>query len=157
MSNLDDFDDAFSDLGPAATVAPSTTTLPAGSSADEFDFDEDAFSFRPDFDAPQSSTGATSPPASAAAFDESFADFDSSFEPATGKAEGGAFTDSPAGFSFVSFCFFSSYLSRASLNFGCCGRTTRLARRRRRATWPTRPGRLAQRVHRRRWMMTLMA
>ncbi|ORY88628.1 hypothetical protein BCR35DRAFT_350864 [Leucosporidium creatinivorum] len=106
-SATDDFDSAFADLGPSAPVVPAQSDLGASTSSavpnadfdDAFDFDD---SFKADFDEPPTVvSGPTSP--SASAFDESFANFDSSFAPAasvSGTEEGARRQDSTGGFSF---------------------------------------------------------
>ncbi|SCZ96092.1 BZ3500_MvSof-1268-A1-R1_Chr8-1g09998 [Microbotryum saponariae] len=102
-SGTDDFDEAFSDLGPAVPVettsAPSVPSVAAPAHG-EFDFDDEAFDFKPDSPetSPSKSVAGTDP-----AFEDSFASFDSAFDDAP-KAEtttGKALSDSPAtGFDF---------------------------------------------------------
>lgn len=70
--STDDFDDAFSDLPPAAPIASSATAahLPESTSNHAFDSFDDEFSFKSDFDT-------SAPTTSNSAFDDSFANFDS--------------------------------------------------------------------------------
>lgn len=81
QASSDDFDDAFSDLPPPSTVHPVAGA--AAQKSDDFDTFDDDFAFQAEFDAPKAGTH------SSAAFDDSFADFDSAFEPTSSSVPKG--------------------------------------------------------------------
>lgn len=95
----DDFDDEFDDLPPPAAVTSST--VPSTNNIVNFDSFEDEFSFPPDFDAATKST-VTPFTSAATAFDDSFADFDANFPPASSTAPTSfsPTTAQPSAFSF---------------------------------------------------------
>ena len=102
----DDFDD-FDDLPPPAPVDASAVPVSTREPSNDFDaFDED-FSFKSDFDNPPTGSQASPQPppfgATSTAFDDSFADFDSSFPSSTPAAATQKSTntiESPSSFSF---------------------------------------------------------
>lgn len=85
VASMDDFDDAFSDLPPPTSVVAGagggrSSMSSIDNDTNDFDTFDDEFSFKPDFNNKSNHLGASTS-SSTSAFDDSFANFDSAFDP----------------------------------------------------------------------------